>query len=158
MTQRLDYASLSPEIFQKFVDVTLALRKASLGHRIQHLVEIRASQLNGCAFCLDLHVKEARKGGDRELRIHHVAVWRESALFDSRERAALAWTELLTKLPEHGVSEEDFAAVRSVLSDVEVAELTFMIMVINAWNRPGVAFTAVPGSLDKLYGLETTLA
>ena len=121
---------------------------------ILSLVEIRASQLNGCAFCLDMHVKQAKLHGERELRLHHVAIWRESPLFSPRERAALAWTEALTKLPEGGVSDDIYENVRSQLSEKELADLTFAVMTINAWNRAGVAFLSTPGSAASLYGLD----
>ena len=115
---------------------------------------MRVSQLNGCAFCLDMHVKEAKIHGERELRLHHLAIWRESPLFDARERAAFAWAEVLTRIPAEGVSDAAFGELRTHFSDKEIADLTFAIMTINAWNRAGVAFLPTPGSADKLYGLE----
>ena len=154
MTQRLDPSKQTPEIFKKMIELTMAVKHGSVDHSTLHLVDIRASQLNGCAYCLDMHIKEARIGGERELRIHHLPAWRESPLFSARERAALAWTETLTKLPAEGVSDEAFAAVRAEFSEKEVADLTFQIMVINSWNRQSIAFAFVPGSTDKLYGLD----
>ncbi len=153
MTERLNYVKQSPELFKKLSEFAAATRHGSIEHRILSLVEIRASQLNGCAFCLDMHVKQARIEGERELRLHHVAIWRESPLFDARERAALAWTEALTRL-QHGVSDELYREVRAQFSDKEMADLTFAIMVINCWNRGGVAFQPVPGSADRLFGLD----
>ncbi|AHE52004.1 carboxymuconolactone decarboxylase family protein [Sphingomonas sanxanigenens] len=154
MTQRLDTSKTSPEIFKKMVDVSMAVKHGSVEPAILHLAEIRASQINGCAYCLDMHIKEARIGGERELRIHHLPAWRESPLFDARERAALAWTELLTNLPAEGVPDDAFAAARAEFSEQELVDLTFQIMVINAWNRHSIAFSFVPGSTDKLYGLD----
>lgn len=154
MTQRLDYARLSSELFRKYLDFSLALKKSSLEAPLQHLVTLRASQLNGCAFCVDMHVKEARIDGERELRLHHVAIWRESPLFSPRERAALAWTELLTRLPAHGVSEADFQAARAAFSEQELADLSFAIVGINGWNRLSIGFATVPGAMDKAYGLD----
>src|SRR3546814_13645348 len=111
MTQRLDYAQQSPELFKKYAALGAAVRQGStIETTIHHLIDIRASQLNGCAFCLDMHIKQAKIHGERELRLHHVAIWRESPLFSARERAALAWTEVLTKLPEHGVPDDVYAA------------------------------------------------
>jgi AhpD family alkylhydroperoxidase len=153
MTQRLDYAKLSPELIKKYSEFSMALKTTSLGPAIKHLVDLRASQMNGCAFCVDMHVKEAKIQGERELRLHHVAVWRESPLFDARERAALEWTEALTKLGPHGVPDEIYNAVRAVLSEKELSELSFMVVAINGWNRMSVGFTVVPGSMDGLYGL-----
>lgn len=154
MTQRLDYARLSSELFRKYLDFSLTLKKSALEAGLQHLVTLRASQLNGCAFCVDMHVKEARIDGERELRLHHVAIWRESPLFSPRERAALAWTELLTRLPAHGVSDADFRDARTEFSEQELAELSFAIVAINGWNRLAIGFAAVPGAMDKAYGLD----
>jgi AhpD family alkylhydroperoxidase len=131
-----------------------ALRESSIEEKIRDLVEIRASQMNGCAFCLDMHVKQARIHGERELRLHHIAAWRESTLFAPRERAALAWTEALTRLPEQGVPDELFERVRGQLSEKEISDLTFLIMLINAWNRINVGFKTVPGSFDATLGLD----
>ena len=154
MTQRIAYSQQSPTLFKKFLEFSSALREAGIDQHIYDLVDIRASQLNGCAFCLDMHVKEAKIHGERQLRLHHVSIWRESSLFSARERAALAWTEVLTKLPEHGVSDEAFAEARSQFSEKELADLTFLVMAINGWNRVSVAFRTPPGSADKAYGLD----
>ena len=154
MTQRLDYSQQSPAIFKKFLEFSMALHASTIEAPLRALVEIRASQMNGCAFCLDMHVKQARIGGERELRLHHVAIWRESTLFSARERAALAWTEALTRIPEGGVSDALFDSVRTQLSEKEISDLTYEIMAINAWNRASIAFRSVPGSLDKMYGLD----
>ncbi|MGF6160205.1 AhpD family alkylhydroperoxidase [Ensifer sp. KUDG1] len=154
MTQRLNYAQHSPEFFKKISDFSLSLKDSVIEQAIRDLVNLRASQINGCAFCVDMHVKEAKIHGESELRLYHVAIWRESNLFAPRERAALAWTEALTKLPEGGVPDELYERVRGQLSEKEISDLTFSIMAINAWNRVSVAFKSVPGSADKLYGLD----
>lgn len=151
---RVNYATQSPDLFKKLLDLTTSIRKSGLEEAIISLVEIRASQLNGCSFCLDMHVKQAKLHGERELRLYHVATWRESPLFEPRERAALAWAELLTKLPDGGVPDDLYERVRGQFSERELSDLTFAIMAINAWNRAGVAFRAVPGSADKVYGLD----
>jgi AhpD family alkylhydroperoxidase len=152
--QRLNYAAQSPELFKKLADLAAAIRKSSIEETIINLVEIRTSQLNGCSFCLDMHVKQARLHGERELRLYHVATWRESLLFEPRERAALAWAEVLTRLPESGVPDDLYERVRGQFSEKELSDLTFAVMAINAWNRAGVAFRTVPGSADKVYGLD----
>ncbi|ARO24859.1 alkylhydroperoxidase [Rhizobium sp. R635] len=154
MTQRLNYAQQSPELFKKFMEFSMALRSSVIDEKLQALVEIRASQINGCGFCLDMHVKQAKIHGESELRIYHVAIWRESNLFIPRERAALAWTEALTKLPEGGVPDEIYERVRGQLSEKEISDLTFVVMAINAWNRVNVGFKTVPGTADKAYGLD----
>jgi AhpD family alkylhydroperoxidase len=155
MTQRLNAYEQSPELFKKFGEFSMFLKKnSSIETSILHLVDIRASQINGCGFCLDMHVKEAKIHEERELRLYHVAVWRESALFSPRERAALAWTEALTRLGEHGVPDEVYERVRTQLSEKEISDLSFSIMAINAWNRLNVGFRTTPGAADKLYGLD----
>jgi len=154
MTQRINYMQQSPELFKKYLDFSMALKASSVDEGLAHLVDLRASQLNGCAFCVDMHTKQARMGGERELRLHHVVIWRESPLFSPRERAALTWTEALTQLSPHGISDEIYAEVREQFSEKELADLTFLVMAINGWNRASIAFRAVPGSQDKAYGLD----
>ncbi|MGO7423478.1 carboxymuconolactone decarboxylase family protein [Rhizobium ruizarguesonis] len=154
MTQRLNYAQQSPELFKKFMEFIMALKSSVIDEKLQALVEIRASQINGCGFCLDMHVKQAKILGETELRLYHVAIWRESTLFIPRERAALAWTEALTKLPEGGIPDEIYERVRGQLSEKEISDLTFVVMAINAWNRVNVGFKTVPGAADKAYGLD----
>lgn len=154
MTQRLNTAKQSPELLKRLSDLSIALKNSAIEAKIHDLVQIRASQINGCAFCLDMHVKEAKIHGESELRLYHVAIWRESNLFIPRERAALAWTEAVTRLPEGGISDELYERVRGQLSEKEISDLTFLIMVINAWNRASIAFKTVPGSADKLFGLD----
>lgn len=154
MTQRLDYQQQSPELFKKFVAFSLALKQSSIETSIRDLVDIRASQINGCTFCLDMHVKEATMHGERPLRLHHIAAWRESTLFSPRERAALAWTEVLTRIPAEGISDEIHAQVREQLSEQELSDLTFLVMSINAWNRVNVAFRIEPGKYDQTFGVD----
>jgi len=150
---RLDHARASSDLSRKLVDLSMAVSKA-IDPTIAHLVEIRSSQLNGCLLCLDMHVKQAKLHGERELRLHHLAAWRESPLFNAKERAALAWTEALTRIAPEGVSDALYAEVREQFSEKELSDLTYQVMVINAWNRAGVAFRTPPGSLDKAYGLD----
>jgi len=154
MSQRLNSLQQSPAAFKKLVDLSMNLKDSSIEHGLQYLVEIRASQLNGCAFCLDMHVKQAVIGGERALRLHHIAIWRESPLFSARERAALLWTETLTRIPEAGVSDAVYAQAREQFSEKELSDLTWVVSTINAWNRLNVAFQSVPGSQDKAYGLD----
>lgn len=154
MTQRIDYQKQSPELFKKFAEFGNAIKHSSIEESIHDLVNIRASQINGCTFCLDMHVKEATLRGERPLRIHHVAAWRESTLFEPRERAALAWTEALTQLSPQGVSDDVYERVRAHLSEKELTDLTYLVMAINAWNRINVAFRPLPGAFDKAFGLD----
>lgn len=147
---RLDPAAHAPALFRKYLDFAMT---STMDESLAVLVDIRASQLNGCAFCLDMHVKQARIAGERELRLHHLAIWRESPLFSTGERAALAWTEALTRLGPDGVSDADYRQAREHFSEPALVELTFRIMAINGWNRLNVAFLATPGSKDREYGL-----
>ncbi|MEN4920840.1 carboxymuconolactone decarboxylase family protein [Achromobacter spanius] len=154
MSQRLNAFAQSPELFKKFVEFGMLLKSGTIEQSILGLIEIRASQINGCGFCLDMHVKQAKIAGERELRLHHVAIWRESTLFSPRERACLAWTEALTTLGVHGVPDEVYERVRGELSEKEISDLSFAVMAINGWNRLNVGFRTVPGSADKAYGLD----
>lgn len=155
LTQRIDYIQQAPELFRRLVDFNLLIKKGGLIEEpIGDLVAIRASQVNGCGFCLDMHLKQAKLHGERELRLHHLAVWRESPLFSARENAALAWTEVLTRLPEHGVSDAAYQDARVEFSEKEIIELTYLVVTINAWNRVNIAFRSVPGSADRAFGLD----
>ncbi|CAB5513682.1 hypothetical protein LMG26857_02962 [Achromobacter anxifer] len=154
MIQRLNYFQVSEELSRKYLDYSMSLKKVPVVREFGHLVDIRASQLNGCGFCLDMHVKQAKIAGERELRLHHVAIWRESTLFSPRERAALAWTEAVTNLSAHGVPDAVYEEVRAELSEREISDLTFLVVGINGWNRLNVAFRTVPGSADEAYGLD----
>jgi len=153
MSQRLDFFEQSPELTNKLFEFGGAVKKSSLGNTLIDLVNIRASQLNGCAFCLDMHCKEAKIHGEQELRIYHIPIWRESPLFSETERAVLEWTEAVTKLSEHGLSDEIYDRVRAQLSEKQITELTFAIGVINMWNRLNISFRTVPGSFDEQLGL-----
>lgn len=155
MNNRINYFHLTPEPSKQLMALSNELEKVStIDKTIKHLIDIRVSQINGCVFCLDMHHKEARIHGERELRLYHMAAWRESPLFSEKERAALEWAELLTKIGEHGVSDQDFDKVRSFFSEKEVSDLTFHVAMINLWNRFGVAFRPTPGGMDKLMGLD----
>ncbi|WBX90909.1 carboxymuconolactone decarboxylase family protein [Achromobacter mucicolens] len=154
MSQRLNYFQVSEVLSKKYLDFSMALKKTPVVQELGSLVDIRASQLNGCGFCLDMHVKEATIKGERALRLHHVAIWRESPPFSPRERAALEWTEALTTLPPHGVPDEIYDAVRAQFTETELSDLTFLVVGINGWNRLNVAFRTEPGSADKAYGLD----
>lgn len=153
MTPRVNYIQQSPDLFKKLMEFSKLIDNGAITEKIRNLVSIRASQLNGCAFCLDMHVKQAKLHGEHDLRVHHLATWQESNLFLPKERAALVWTDVLTKLPEHGVTDDVYNQVRTQLSEKEISDLTFTVMAINAWNRANVAFKTVPGSADVSYGL-----
>lgn len=153
--QRLNYSMLSSEAFNAMLKVEGALSKSSLDPLLRELVKTRASQINGCAFCVDMHIKTARKYGERELRLHHVVIWRESNLFSAKERMALEVTEALTQIQPVGLSEELYQRAKAVFSEQELSDLVFSIASINAWNRLGVAFHTELGSMDKAMGLDS---
>lgn len=154
MAQRLNYYQLSPKAAQKYTEFSQLLHQDPFLEQVGHLVTIRASQINGCAFCLDMHSKEAKLHGERELRLYHLPVWRESPLFTPKEKAVLEWTEALTRLTGEGVADEVFQRVRQQLSEEELSNLSFLIVSINGWNRLGVGFRSEPGSKDKMFGLD----
>jgi AhpD family alkylhydroperoxidase len=154
MSPRLDYRAQAPELFRKFGEFSQKVKGGSIESSILDLVFIRASQLNGCTFCLDMHHKQATIEGERPLRLYHLAGWRESPLFSPRERACLAWTEALTHLSAQGIPDDVYERVRTQLSEKEITDLTYAVSTINVWNRINVAFRPVPGSLDKEWGLD----
>ncbi|MEN7526904.1 MULTISPECIES: carboxymuconolactone decarboxylase family protein [unclassified Cupriavidus] len=154
MTQRINFFEQSPELSRKLMELGALFQKTTIEPHIRELVEIRASQLNGCAFCVDMHTKMAKIHGERELRLYHVAIWRESTLFAPRERAALAWAEAVTHLGAQGVPDDIYERVLTQFSEKELSDLTFLVGSINAWNRLNVAFRIVPGSSDKAFGLD----
>ena len=153
MNQRIDFSKQSPQPTRKLFELSQAVKESGLESGLLDLINIRASLLNGCAFCLDMHVKEAKIHGERELRVYHVPIWRESALFSPRERAALEWTEAVTQLDSHGIGDEIYGRVRAQFSEKELSDLTFAIATINFWNRLNVPFQTPPGSADALLGL-----
>ncbi|MBS8229046.1 carboxymuconolactone decarboxylase family protein [Vannielia litorea] len=154
MTRRFDYAANAPGATRAFLAFHQSLSGNRLDPILHELINLRASQMNGCAFCADMHVKAARLAGERELRLHHVATWRESQLFDARERAALEWTEALTALDGKGVAPETYDRLLDILGEDLLTDLTFAVVAINGWNRLSVASTPVPGSSDALFGLD----
>lgn len=154
MKQRINYFPYAPEAFNKLVEIGGLLKTSSLEKTLLHLVKIRASQINGCTFCIDMHVKEAKIDGEKEIRLHHLAAWTESPLFSEKEKAGLLWSEAVTNINGGTVDDNVYTRVREFFSEKELVELTMAIAVINSWNRFAVSFRSIPGSLDKLYGLE----
>ncbi len=148
---RLNYSQHAIASYKAMLALEASL---SLDSTLKDLVKLRVSQINGCVFCVDMHVKEAKLHGERELRLHHLAVWRESSLFNGKERAALQWAERLTRLADQAVSDADYAAVRAHFDDEELVALTHVINTINVWNRLNVAFATPAGSMDSLMGLD----
>lgn len=153
MSTRIPYFEKTGAAVQKLVEAGLIIKKGGLETGLINLVHIRAAQMNGCSFCLDMHVKEAKIQGERELRLYHVAAWRDSALFNERERLALEWAEAMTALKPEGVSDELYGRARGVFSDKELSDLTVSVGLINMWTRLNVAMRTEPGGLDQMLGL-----
>lgn len=153
MNERLNHFQAAPNLAKALMDMSGAVSKSSIDETTKHLIDIRASQLNGCAFCLDMHIKQAKIHGERELRIHHVAIWRESPLFTPKEKAVFELTEALTNISTKGISEDVYRTVKEYYSTAEISELTFSIGIINMWNRLQILSQMVPGSQDAAWGL-----
>ncbi len=146
MQARLDPRKAAPEAMKAIADLHGYVRTCSLDHNLLELIKLRASQINGCAWCMDMHSKELRAAGEDEQRLHLLSAWRECPFYSERERAALAWTEALTLLRDANVPDDVFALARSQFSEQELVELTVAIIAINGANRLNVAFRTVPGS------------
>ena len=152
--QRLNYFSLATPAFQYLGGIDQYCKKSSMDQAIMRLVQIYASQLNGCAFCVDIHCKEAKIAGERELRIYHVPTWQESPLFSEREKLAFEWTREVTLINQGPVSDELFERMQQHFSDQEIVDLNMQIAFINLFNRFAATFKSVPGERDKVLGLE----
>ena len=137
---RLQYWNFSPDAVQALREVNVVLERSGLDPVLVDLVRLRASQINGCVYCIDMHTRDALAAGETEERIDALAGWRTSPRFDAREKAALAWAESLTRLAETHAPAEDYAVARAQFTDKELSDLTFVIAVINAWNRVAVGF------------------
>ena len=140
MIARLDPFAAAPQLMKQFFEFSTAVDSCGLEKSLKELVKIRASQINGCANCLNMHTADARKHGETEQRLHLVAAWREAPLFSDRERAALAWTEYLTGLADRRADGDPYEMLDGEFSKEEQAQLTLVINVINAWNRLAVGF------------------
>ena len=143
MTPRLNPFSAAPAPMKSWLEFSQRVLQNGLEESLMELVKIRASQINGCAFCLDMHTAEARKRGETEQRLYLLDAWRDSPLYSERERAALAWTEALTLLPETRAPDDVYGALKAQFSEEEQVTLTLLIVAINGWNRIQVGFRAV---------------
>lgn len=146
MEPRIAYAKVAPDALGAMLGLESYVRGSGLEHSLLELVKVRASQMNGCAYCLDMHTKDARAAGETEQRLYVVAAWHEAPFFSPRERAALAWTEAVTAVGESRVSDEIYELARREFSEKELVDLTMAVIVINGWNRLAVAFRTVPGT------------
>jgi AhpD family alkylhydroperoxidase len=151
MQPRIDYATAAPSAYQALRGLEAYVRSCGLEASLLELVKTRASQINGCAYCIDMHTKDARAAGEEEQRLYALSAWRETPFYTPRERAALAWTEALTLIPENQVPDELYGEVREHFDEAELVNLTVAVVAINGWNRLAIAFRTVPGT----YGPKT---
>ena len=143
---RANYARVRPEAMRAMRGLEQFVRQGSIEHSLLELVKLRASQLNNCGFCIDMHTRDARKAGEQEQRLYCLSVWREAPFYSDRERAALAWTEALTLVADGKADDALYAATREHFSEEELIDLTMAIVAINGWNRLSIGFGAIPGS------------
>lgn len=144
MQKPLDYRKAAPEVLAAMRSLQEGLSNSTLEPKLLELVKIRASQLNGCAFCLDMHTRDARKLGEEEQRIYQLDAWRDSLLYTRREQAALAWTDAVTRISPESVDDELYGRVREQFGDRELVFLTLAVVAINGWNRLNIAFRTPP--------------
>jgi AhpD family alkylhydroperoxidase len=149
MQPRLDWLKVAPGARAAIWGVEKYARDAGLETSLLELVRLRASQLNGCGFCIDMHAKDARAEGETEQRLYCLPVWRETPFYSDRERAALEWTEAVTLLADSGAPDSAYDAVKAQFSESEIVSLTMAVIAINSWNRIAVAFRAVPGTYQR---------
>lgn len=140
MTQRLNYYQVAPDAVNPLLALEERFKNGPLSHTVIELVKTRASQINGCAYCLHMHTSDALKEGERPERLFLLDAWQESVMYTPQERAALAWTEALTKVADTGAPDEDYDGLKDHFSPEEMVELTFLIATINAWNRIAIGF------------------
>lgn len=148
MKQRLNYAQVAPAALKGMLELEKYVAGSGLERTLYELVKTRASQINGCAYCLDMHTKDARKAGETEQRLYALSAWPETPFYSERERAALAWTEALTLISEDEVSDALYEATRKHFDEAEMVALTMAIIAINGWNRLAISFRTVPGSYN----------
>jgi AhpD family alkylhydroperoxidase len=146
MEQRIDYATAAPGVYKAMLGMHQYLKKSGLEEKLLDLIYLRASQINQCAYCIDMHSKDLRAAGEPEQKLYMLNAWREWPEFTPRERAALAWTEAVTRLREGSVPDDVFAAARAEFTDEELSNLTLAIVAINGWNRLNIAFRTPAGS------------
>lgn len=146
MTQRINYGKVAPGALRAMIELEQYVRQSGLEDSLIELVKVRASQINGCAYCIDMHTKDARAGGEDEQRLYLLNSWREAPFYSEREQAALAWTEALTEVATFGVEDELYEEVREHFSEKELVDLTTAIIAINGWNRLGIAFRTEVGT------------
>jgi AhpD family alkylhydroperoxidase len=146
VTPRIDYRKVAPAAVSGMLGVQRYVDHCSVEKPLLELVKLRASEINGCAYCVDMHSKDARARGETEQRLYAVAVWREAPFFSDRERAALAWTEAVTLIAQAGIPDDIYQLARGQFNEKELVDLTMAVIAINGWNRLAVSFRAVAGT------------
>ena len=146
MEPRIDYYKFSPEGYRAMLGLEHYLNNSSVEKKLLHLLKLRVSQINGCAFCLDMHWKDLQVEGENEQRMYSLDAWRETSYYTGRERAALAWAEAVTNIKDGHVPDSLYEDTRRHFSEQEVADLTLAVVAINGWNRVSIAFRVVPGT------------
>jgi AhpD family alkylhydroperoxidase len=146
MESRIDVQKVAPDAIKPLLDLGAYVHRSGLELRLVNLVLLRASQINGCAYCIDMHTKDARAEGESEQRLYELDAWRETPFYTDRERAALAWTEAVTQISQGHVPDEVYEEARRHFSEKELVDLNMAVVVINAWNRIAISFRAVPGT------------
>ena len=146
MEPRIDYRKHSPDAQKALYELEKYVATSGLDHKLIHLLKLRASQINGCAYCIDMHSKDARALGETEQRLYELNAWRETPFYTEKERAALEWTESLTLISQTHAPDETFEAMKKHFTDKEIVDLTILVALINAWNRVAISMRAVPGA------------
>ncbi len=146
--QRFDYSKVAPGAYRAMAGLEHYLHECGLEVSLLHLIKLRASQVNGCAYCIDMHLKDLKSIGEGDQRLYELNAWEESPFYSDRERAALAWTEAVTQVADSRVPDDLYASVRQHFSEKELADLTFAIATINAWNRLAISARALPGTYE----------
>ncbi|MDD3722380.1 MAG: carboxymuconolactone decarboxylase family protein [Lutibacter sp.] len=146
MKARLNYAKIAPDALNAMLELEKYVSNSGLEKTLYELVKTRASQINGCAYCLDMHTKDARMAGETEQRLYALNAWRETPFYTERERAALEWTETLTLISQNDVPDSLYESVRKHFNEKELVALTMAIIAINGWNRLAISFRTIPGS------------
>ena len=146
MQPRIEYERVAPRALEVMRGLETYARQSGLERSLLELVKTRASQINGCAYCIDMHTQDARANGESEQRLYALSAWRETPFFTDRERAALAWTEAVTRVADTHIPDEAYDVARQQFSEKELVDLTLAIVAINGWNRLAIAFRTVPGS------------
>jgi len=158
METRIDPRKAAPEVYRAMFALESAVKATGLESDLLNLVKLRASQINGCAFCINMHSKDLRAEGESDERIFLLDAWREAPFYSERERAALAWTEAVTLIAQSHVPDEVYEQARQHFTDDELAKLTLAVVAINGWNRFSIAFRAVPGHYEPIPQHEAAMA